>query len=170
MGRGPVVTPGDDAMDDALRLRAEERYEESREVILALLEADPEDALLLYQAAWAHDVMGRETEAVPYYEEAIARGLPEEELRGALLGLGSTYRTIGRYDQAVATLRRGAERFPEDGAFRVFLAMALYNTGAAREGMTLLLEELARSSEDPQIQRYRRAIAFYAPRLDEVWE
>jgi tetratricopeptide (TPR) repeat protein len=156
-------------MDAALQLRAEERYEESRQAILALLEQDPENPVLLYQAAWAHDVMGLETEAVPFYEAAIANGLPPGELSGALLGLGSTYRAIGAYDKAVETLSRGAEEFPEDGAFRVFLAMALYNTGAARDAVGLLLNELATSSSDPHIQRYRRAIAFYADRLDEIW-
>lgn len=147
----------------------EERYAESREVILGLLAEDPENASLLYQAAWAHDVMGLETEAAPYYERAIRLELPREELRGALLGLGSTYRTIGAYDKAVATLRRGAEEFPEDGSFRVFLAMTLYNSGAPRDAIALLLKELVASSSDPQIRGYRRAIAFYAGRLDEVW-
>lgn len=156
-------------MDQALQLRAEERYAESRDLLLTLLAADPGNPTLLYQAAWAHDVMGLETEAAPYYERAIEAGLPREELRGALLGLGSTYRTIGAYDQAVKTLTRGTEEFPEDGSFRVFLAMALYNTGAARDAMSLLLKELAASSEDPQIQGYRKAIAYYADRLDEVW-
>ena len=69
--------------------------------------------------------------------------MPLEDLRGALLGLGSTYRAIGAYDKAVETLSRGAEKFPEDGAFRVFLAMALYNTGAGRDAVGILLNELA---------------------------
>jgi hypothetical protein len=33
---------------------------------------------------------------------------------GALLGLGSTYRVLGRFDLSLATLRRGLEEFVHD--------------------------------------------------------
>jgi tetratricopeptide (TPR) repeat protein len=122
-----------------------------------------------YHYAWTNDKMGRETAAVPYYVAAIENGLSGDDLRGALLGLGSTYRTIGQYDNAVATLQRGMETFPTAPEFPVFLAMALYNTGQAKEGMQMLLKVLAEYNEHPSIQRFRKAIEFYAEDLDKVW-
>ena len=48
---------------------------------------------------------------------ATARRGPEisaEGTRDALLGLGSTYRTLGRSTEAESTLRRATEEFPDD--------------------------------------------------------
>jgi hypothetical protein len=58
------------------------------------------EATQLLRVAEDHDRAGRETEAVLSYERAIDLGLPISELAGALHGLGSTYRALGRYDDA----------------------------------------------------------------------
>ncbi|GAB2741058.1 hypothetical protein GCM10027072_40880 [Streptomyces bullii] len=73
---------------------------------------------------------------------------------------------LGRYPQAVTTLRLGLEEFPGDGALRTFLAMASYNTGDHHEAMRILLKLLADTSEDPHLRLYRRAIEHYAEDLD----
>ncbi|MEU3557317.1 tetratricopeptide repeat protein [Streptomyces fragilis] len=152
---------------EAVRVREGGDPETARRSLLALSAEFPGDARVAYQSAWAHDVLGLEAEAVPFYERALALpGLPREDRRGALLGLGSTYRVLGRHTDAVRILRQGAEEFPQDGALRAFLAMALYNTGGHHEAMTLLLRLLASTSEDPGVRAYRRAIEFYAGDLD----
>lgn len=157
----------DDLLAQAVSLREQDRTEEARELLLMLSERYPQDVEVVYQTAWAHDKLGLEAEAVPYYERSLAdRGLSDEDRDGAYLGLGSTYRILGRYDEAVATLRRGLQEFPGDAALTTFLAMALYNTGQARESVSLLLELLAATSSDEGVQRYRRAIEFYAGDLD----
>ncbi len=69
-----------------------------------------------YQCAWVHDLLGREHEAVPFYERAIEEGLTGEDLEGAMLGLGSTYRALGEYQRAVEALRGGTPRFPNNRA------------------------------------------------------
>ncbi|MGW1427958.1 tetratricopeptide repeat protein [Streptomyces sp. NPDC002431] len=150
----------------AVALRTEGHREEARQRLLALCSAFPDDATIAYQTAWAHDVLGLEAEAVPFYERALAvPGLTEEDRRGALLGLGSTYRVLGQYEKAVGTLREGAEEFPGDGALRTFLAMALFNTGEHHEAMRLLLELLASGSTDPSVREYHEAITYYAQDL-----
>ncbi len=158
-----------DKLAAAIEHRTAERFDEARALFVELLADHPDDARVHYHYAWMHDKMGDERGAVPYYERAIALGLPDDDLRGALLGLGSTYRTLGQYDKAVDTLRRGMERFPDAGEFAAFLAMALYNVGHHTEAMELLLKTLATTSTDPGIQRYQRAILFYADKLDETW-
>ncbi|MER5309273.1 tetratricopeptide repeat protein [Streptomyces sp. NPDC002773] len=163
---------------EAVALREEGRTEEARERLVALAAHHPDDAEIAYQTAWAHDALGLEAEAVPYYERALAStgptsehedrrtALTSEDRRGALLGLGSTYRVLGRHDEAVTLLTGAAEEFPEDGSLRTFLAMALYNTGRHHESVRLLLRLLATTSEDPSVRAYRRAIEHYAEDLD----
>ncbi|WP_327675512.1 tetratricopeptide repeat protein [Kitasatospora sp. NBC_00458] len=156
------------ALAQAVRLR-EEGTREACEQLIRLSDRYPQDAALAYQAAWAHDSLGLEAEAVPCYERALAgSGLSEEERHGALLGLGSTYRVLGRYESSLATLRRGLEEFPEDAALRTFLAMALYNTGEPREAVRTLLRVTGETSADPGVQKYRRAVEYYADHLDET--
>ncbi|WP_406500835.1 tetratricopeptide repeat protein [Streptomyces sp. NBC_01590] len=159
----------DSALAAAVRLRAEGHQEEARQRLLALSSEFPADAEIAHQTARAHDVLGLEAEAVPFYERSLGgTGLSEEDRRGALLGLGSTYRVLGQYEKAVEVLRGGVGRFPDDGALRTFLAMALFNTGEHHEAMRLLLELLATSSTDPQVRQYREAIEHYARDLHET--
>lgn len=159
----------DSMLAAAVRLRTEGHREEARQRLLALSADFPADAELAYQTARAHDVLGLEAEAVPFYERCLAgTGLSEEDRRGALLGLGSTYRVLGQYEKAVEVLRGGAGQFPDDGALRTFLAMALFNTGEHHEAMRLLLELLAAGSTDPYVRRYRAAIEHYARDLHET--
>lgn len=128
----------------------------------------PDDAEANHQMAWLCDVRGYEREAVPYYLKAVAGDLSAEERRGALLGLGSTFRTLGEYPRAVEVLRHGVSEFPEDRAIQTFLAMALYNAAEYREAVELLLKNLIETTSDPEIRSYESALRFYAGRLDEV--
>jgi hypothetical protein len=102
-------------------------------------------------------------------KRTVEEGLTGEDLEGAMLGLGSTYRALGEYGRAVETLRGGTTRSPNSRAMHVFLAMALYNTGECREAVELLLRNLAETTGDEGISAYNRAILFYAGRLDETW-
>ncbi|GHJ92502.1 hypothetical protein SNE510_20210 [Streptomyces sp. NE5-10] len=165
----PAPDERDRLLSEAVVLRAGGGKEEARERLVALAARLPGDAEVAYQTAWAHDVLGLEAEAVPYYETALAGdGLTADDRRGALLGLGSTYRTLGRYEDAVTLLERAAAEFPEDGGLRAFLAMALYNTGRHHDSVRLLLNLLAATSEDPSVREYRTAIEHYARDLDAI--
>ncbi len=160
---------GDEASARAARLR-EQRTEEACAELAELAARWPELAGVAYLTACAHDSLGLEAEAVPHYERALrlGSGLSEEDRHGAFLGLGSTYRVLGRYREAVTTLRRGLEEFPADAALRTFLAMALYNVGEPREAVRTLLLVTAATSGDARVQEYRRAIGYYADHLDET--
>ncbi|MFF3617073.1 tetratricopeptide repeat protein [Streptomyces sp. NPDC002580] len=151
----------------AIRLREQGRAAEARERLSALAERHPQDAEVAYQTAWTHDVLGLEREAVPFYEQALSRpGLTEEDRHGAFLGLGSTYRVLGRHEESLRTLRRGLDEFPHDPALQAFLAMALYNNGEGREAVRTLLKVLTATSDDQRMQAYRPAIEHYADDLD----
>jgi tetratricopeptide (TPR) repeat protein len=158
------------AIDQIIALRNEGKLDEAIQLAKELVAHEPTDPKAHYQCAWCHDSAGLEKEAVPYYEKAIELGLtPEDDLSGALLGLGSTYRTLGQYEQAAETFVKGMQRFPEGRSFPVFLSMAYYNLGRHHEAMTLLLQSLAETTSDPTISAYQRAILFYASDLDKTW-
>jgi tetratricopeptide (TPR) repeat protein len=122
--------------------------------------------MVAYQTAWVHDSLGLEAEAVPFYEQALsAPGLSDENRRGALTGLGSTYRVLGQDGRAVDTLRRGVAEFPDDGALQTLLAMALFNIDQHDESMQILLKLLTATTEDPSAKRYGQPIDFYSKDL-----
>lgn len=159
----------DARLAEAVALREAGEHEPARQLLVALADEFPADATVAYQTAWVHDVLGLETEAVPFYERALAGdGLSEQERRGARLGYASTLRGLGRYPEAVAAFGGGLAEFPDDNALRTFSAMALYNVGEHHEAMRTLLEVLASTSSDPAVQRYRLAIEHYARDLDAV--
>jgi tetratricopeptide (TPR) repeat protein len=158
-----------DKLAHAIEHRTAKRFAEAKALFAELFAEYPADPLVNYHYAWLYDSMGEERAAVPFYERAIAGGLPDADLRGAMLGLGSTYRTLGEYRKSADMLRRGMIRFPEAGEFPVFLAMALYNLGEHAEAMELLLKVIADRADDDGIQSFQRAILFYADKLDEVW-
>lgn len=154
----------------AVALREAGALDEARELLLELSSVAPDNSQIAYQTAWVHDALGLEREAVPFYERALdGDGLTAVERRGAMLGLGSTYRTLGQYIEAVNVLTAGVHEFPADRALAVFLAMAQYNVGDAKEAVSGLLTLLVDTTSDQEIRRYERAITMYAEDLDRVW-
>lgn len=151
------------------RLRREGKHEEARQLAVALVTTNPDDAGLQFEAASVHDFLGLEAEAVSYYRAALAGDLDTEHRRQALLGLGSTYRTLGRYREAEEVLLKGSSEFPDGNEFNVFLAMTLHNLGNSKGAVELLLRVVASTSSDPNIQQYRRAIEFYAADVERAW-
>lgn len=159
----------DTRLSIAIHLRENQKHEEARELLLELHAEFPDDPQVNYQCAWIHDLLGLEREAIPFYERAVQGGLAGDELKGALLGMGSTYRCIGEYQKAKETFQRALELFPERHEYKTFLAMTYYNLKEHAKAMQLLLNSLAETSKDEGVIRYQRAIRFYADKLDETW-
>ncbi|HDR7915237.1 TPA: tetratricopeptide repeat protein [Bacillus wiedmannii] len=153
-------------LKQAIKLRNEKKYAQSREILIGLTNFT-RDAEVLFQCAWIHDVMGLETDAVPYYEQAIANGLDGESLCGAYIGLGSTYRCIGEYNKAITVLETGLQQFPDNDVMKVFLSLAKYNVNDHESAMKLLLETVIKVDE---VKEFERAITFYKDHLNEVFK
>jgi tetratricopeptide (TPR) repeat protein len=153
----------------AIKLREAEEYEEARQLLLELHSEFPEDPQVNYQCAWIHDLLGLEREAIPFYEKAIQTGLNGDDLKSALLGMGSTYRCIGEYQKSIETFQHALTLFPGNYEFNVFLAMAYYNIREYSKAMELLLNSLADTSIDEGILCYQGAIRFYSDKLDQTW-
>ncbi|MBM7578789.1 tetratricopeptide repeat protein [Jeotgalibacillus terrae] len=156
-------------LETLMKLREEKRFEEARDLMERTLEREPDNAVYQYQMAWCYDNLGLEKEAVPHYELAIQIGLPAKELEGAYLGLGSTYRVLGRHDEAADTLKEAMFVFPKSETFKVFYSMVLYNFGQYQQAMEVLLHALVHTTNDESILTYKKAILFYSDKLDQVW-
>jgi tetratricopeptide (TPR) repeat protein len=143
---------------------------EVRGHLIELLSDYPNNAEINYQTGIAYDNSGMGREAIPYYERALKLGLSGPDLERCLMGLGSTYRYWGYYQQAVETLRRGVREFPENRALQVFLAMALYNSQSYKESLELLITNLMETTTDDKLHYFKRGILAYTEDLDETAE
>ncbi|WP_100333597.1 tetratricopeptide repeat protein [Bacillus alkalisoli] len=157
-------------LDKAIDLRKRGKHKESNELLKRLVDEFPDDASINYQCAWSFDLLGEEAKAVPFYENAIKFGLHPADLEGALLGLGSTYRTLGEYEKSKNTFLKGMDLFPDNRAMQTFYSMTLYNLKEHKKAMELLLKCLIETTNDPDISSYKKAIEFYSDKLDEIWK
>lgn len=157
-------------IDKVIALRKEGSFETMMAYLQELLLVNPNDQAIYYHIAWTHDALGKEADAAPMYEKAISLGLTGEYLEGALLGLGSTYRCLGDYQNSKRVLACAIESFPNNGAFKVFSALTEYNLKNHSEAMRLLIMALVKTSNDPHIQKYARALEFYSDKLDQTFE
>ena len=142
--------------------------EEARRLLLELAASYPDEAAITYQLAVVHDNLGLERESIPFYLQALGQDLPAHDRERALMGLGSTYRGLGEYQNAEETLRKGMQEFPDNRAIQVFLAMTLYNTQQHKEAMELALTNLLETTADERLQYFKRPLLYYASHLDEV--
>lgn len=158
-----------DKLEHALVLRKQNKLKESNSLLIELTKEHPHNPEYHYQCAWSFDVLGEEANAIPYYERAIELGLSGKALEGAIVGLGSTYRTIGDYENSKRTFQKGLKLFPSSQAIKVFLSMTLYNMKQHDQAMEFLLNCLIETTADKNIKDYERAIRFYSDKLDQVW-
>jgi tetratricopeptide (TPR) repeat protein len=160
-------------MSNAERIRALRQagdHEGARSLAVELVAVAAGDCELQYEAACVHDYLGREAAAIPFYLAAIADGLPPEQLRGAYLGLGSTYRALGQYPSAEQALSEGLTRFPDAAELKTFLAMALHNLGKSKQAVELLLTVIADTCADQHLCQYRKALMSYAHDIERSWK
>ncbi len=160
-----METERNQRLADAVAMRESGQAEQARPFLIALAAEFPDDAEVQYQAAWVHDYLGLEEDAVPYYERALELGLPEPELEGLVLGLGSTYRNIGRIMDSLSLLERGVADYPANHAMRCFLALTRLSNDEPDEALALAFDVILAASADASIERYRRALSSYRDEL-----
>lgn len=150
------------------QLKKQGRYPEATELAQQMLQQFPLDAKLHYQLACLYDVQGFEQQAIPCYLSALQYELPVPLRQEAWLGLGSTYRALGKYQKSLAAFDDGLNEFPQAKEITLFRAMTLYNLGETRQAVADLLLLLAETSAHGEISRYQHAIRQYAADLDRI--
>ena len=116
-------------------------------------------ALAALKEAQSLDAAGHEKQAIPLYRLALARGLANEDLHTALVGLGSSLRTAGQTSAAITTLRKARKLFPRDIVVMMFLALAHYDAGQRDLVIRQLADALLNESTQPRLAPYRRVLA-----------
>jgi len=124
----------------------------------SLAKEHPHVAEVAYQLAWTLESLDEPDAARPYYEKAIALGLPPNEQSGALIGLGNCLRIAGELDRAAETLQSGQRQFPDQPEFDAFLAFIRHDQGRHTEALRLVMEALLDSSDDPGITAHQRTL------------
>jgi tetratricopeptide (TPR) repeat protein len=159
----------DEAVEAGWAIAEEDgREEEVIAYFAALLEREPDNPRAYFEYGGALDYAGREAEAVAPYRQAEEMGLSEDELPQLYVQLGSTLRNIGAYDEAVALLAEGRERFPDDAAIAIFHALALVSRGDCQAAVVELLRLLQAHEDAIDFGGYRRAIDHYSEELAEL--
>lgn len=156
-------------LEQAIECRKSGNTDDALKLLGDLLKAYPQNPDANYQMAWTYDSMGKESEAVPFYEKAISLGLVNDR-EGAMLGLGSTYRCLGQYEKSLELFGRATQEFPNNKALKVFQALSLYNAKQFNKSVSELLLLLLDTTNDKEIKSYDRALRFYSDKLDETWK
>ncbi|GAB2647968.1 tetratricopeptide repeat protein [Vibrio panuliri] len=153
----------------AIALRKEAKYQESRALLTALLDNESYYAKAHLQIAWSYDNEGKEQEAVNHYLSSLSGLLSLAERFDALFGLASTYRSLGMYSEALGYFEQTLNEYPNCIEVQPFYAMCLYNLGRHKEATSLLLELLVSTTNSSAIKEYQRAISLYAQDLDKTF-
>jgi hypothetical protein len=141
--------------------------EEFRARIDELVAELPRDhPVALFERACAFDSTGHSDRAAPLYRQALEGGLTGLRRRRAVIQMASSLRNVGHAEESVALLTAERDRDPAlldqaeralDDAVAATLALALVDTGRAREAAALAVAALA-----PHLVRYQRSMANYA--------
>lgn len=152
-------------MQRAIALRTAGQYEESRELLRALTEIQTLKAEALLNIAWSYDNEGLEERAAEYYQAALNEGLTGSNRFEAQLGLACTLRCLGKYLLAKQGFEEIIRDYPDASEAIPFYALCLHNLGEHDRAMTLMLELVSNHPPTSGIQRYARALKFYAQNL-----
>lgn len=156
-------------ISEAIELRKNGKQNEALKILEKVLSESPDNPNVNYQIAWTYDSLGKESEAVPFYEKAISLGLVDDR-EGAMLGLGSTFRCLGEYKKSLDIFEQAILEFPNSNSLKTFRALTLYNLEQPGKAVSELLLLLLDTTGDSEIKNYDRALRFYSDKLDEVWK
>lgn len=156
----------DDEIAAAWHRADPERPQATVDHFAELLAAHPGEPRAVYEYASALDFAGREADAAPEYERALAAGLAPAIRRAALVQYASTLRNLDRADDAVRVLDGALAESPGDAAATAFQALALTSAGRAPAAVARLLEVLLDRLDDPSLQAYERPLRAYAADLE----
>ncbi len=162
--RAKVVVARGEHPDEAriAELWAHADATDRQRLLLAMLDADPDDPRLMFEWASALDAAGHEAEAVPAYRSALRDGLHEPHRHRALLQLGSSLTVLGRHEEALDVLSVVCDERPHSAAAQGFYALALRAAGHGDEAVRVLMEAMLAHAAGPDDDGYREALLRYA--------
>lgn len=149
----------------AVEFRSKGEFIDAENLFKLELKSNPVNPEVYYHLAWLYDKMNREIEASKKYEKALKLGIKGENLKGCLLGLGSTYRNIGKHSKALKIFEQAQKLYPKSSEFLVFKALTLFDLNQKNKSVELLLEIITKTTKDKGIETYKEAIKYYAKEI-----
>jgi len=146
------------ASTDLRRVHKEIRAAPGLRQLATLRRRYPRVAAVWLESAFALDRLGREEQAIPFYDRAIRMGLDGNSLRDALICLGSSLRTVGRAQDAVRRFQQARKRFPNDVVVELFLALGYHDTQQATDALRLTALACLRESGSSGLAPFRDAL------------
>ncbi len=120
-----------------------------------LVDRFPSEPLAHLGYAVLMDNIGRESEAIPLYLTALEMELEGMNLRDALVGVASSYRTLGESDEACRYINRALKEFPEDPVVLSFAALIYYDKCDYGEAVYLLGKAMSLMDGSEDYDKYR---------------
>lgn len=142
-------------------LKIKGRYEEAERQLAVWLSEDPDNPRLLFEMALILDNQGREAEAINYYQSALAGELDGAHRIDALIGLGSSFRVVGRVFESHQVLAEARREYPGHAALDVFYALTLEQQGNYGDAIGTLLSLITETGREASLDEYRTAIRYY---------
>ena len=133
--------------DLAIDLKNHGKLKEANEILVELANKYPENAMINYHCACGLESLGLDAHAAHYYENAISKDLPKSDLENAIISLGNTYRTLGKYVRAKQVFEYGINIFPKNNALKVFYAMTLYNLKECEKSIGIFIKGFGRNPQ-----------------------
>jgi tetratricopeptide (TPR) repeat protein len=115
----------------------------------------PRVAAVWLESGFALDRLGREQQAIPFYEQALRLGLDGPLLRDALICLGSSLRTAGRARDALRRFQQARRRFPNDVVVELFLALGYHDMRRETDALRLTALACLRESVNSGLAPFR---------------
>lgn len=107
-----------------------------------------------FELANVLDYLGRESEAIPLYQEAISEGLSTEYHVYALVQMASSLRNVGRANEAVEVLTKAEKKFPEFASLSLFLGLCLHSDGRHTDALKTVMTAMLRHVHSEDLIRY----------------
>lgn len=119
-------------------LNATNQFVESLVACARTLAFDPWDGMMLYHMGVAHLQLGRFEDALATFKQADRYDTPQVSRWTWLLGVGWSYLTLGRYEEAVPWLEKSIAITPASGRPLMLLAAAYQGAGRADDAKAAL--------------------------------
>lgn len=158
-----------DVIERAIALRRSQMHEESRALLSDLLLDPALKSQAHLNIAWSFDSEGKENEAIPHYKECLKGHLSKEDRFNALLGLASTLRCLGHFEEASPYFQTLSDEYPDSEAVKPFFAMCLYNCGQPKKAVEMLLSTLLSTTNSDEILAYSTALSLYSEDIERTW-
>ena len=147
-------------------LNANGDHEAAYVLAIELAACYPDNRQAVIAAAYACDRLGKEEEALKYYETAWLSGIPDYERFEFMIGFASTLRNIGREQDAVGMLKTASSEFPKSTAIMAFLALALFSAGDPKQAFATMLKAALSAAREDGFEGFERALREYQAKFE----